>query len=333
MNAGRVAAACSVAALVGMLVWAVPAGAYTSQAFAKPGRLTQIASGDGEGKVLATLRLTGLTVGEVRNIRSEIVVGDSKAGGAPGRVAVIHKITCQPSGGATLPDMRIVSSRNLLAGAGDVRLILRLLITAAHAGDFECLLRAYTLDGLSLGDESAALRSGFVADIDGGHPHAGTAQRFVMSPDSHNTASLLGIDTPGKQLNHLYGYTPPPGATSFIAVGDFLATSCYGSGGNACPAGTYPASGTAQVYSRIVATPSLPAPGCVLQATIPTTVAVSRYVHHLRISHTLNVTLPATGCGTWTINIFAKDNGGTLPFVVHLDGRYSVVYARPALSN
>jgi hypothetical protein len=320
---------CGALALLGTLLAVPVAHADTVPADPVPSRLRQHAGGD--GKVWATLPLPGLAAGEVRNIHSEIVVGDSRADGSPARVAVIHRITCQRVGGATIPDMSIVSSRNLLPGAGKVTLMLRLLVTAPHAGDFECRLRAYTLDGLSIGDETAMLYSGFVRDLDGPLDPAGSAQIIPRNPDKRNHESFFDLDAPGKQLNHLYGYTPPAGATSFVAVGDLLVTSCYGNGGNACPIRSYPpVSGTARVYSRVVATPSSDAPGCVSQASAPTTAGVSGPVHHFRKSHTLTVTLPATGCGTWTINIFARDDGGTLPFVVHLDGGYTVTYARPA---
>jgi hypothetical protein len=316
-----------VAALALAVVPVTLARAYVSVAYVTPTTMTD--NSTGEGSVRATLGLGNMTTGEVHNLRSEIVVGNPRANGSPARVAVGHKITCQPVGGSTITNGgEIWNGQNLLANTADVTLTVRMLFIAPAAGYYECLLRAYLNDGLSPGDETASLKSGFIGDVDGAISPSASKQRIAATSEN----IFMGLGSSGQQINHLTNYSPPAGATSFDAVGDLYVTSCYGTdpGGSHCPAGTYPSSGTAQVYSRVVATPGSTASGCVAQATAPTTVPVTSSVHHYRILHKEIVTLPSSGCGTWTINIFARDGGGTLPFVVNTKQPYTVTYARPS---
>lgn len=311
------------------LISASPAHAYVKIAHVTP--TTMVESPGGEGSVRATLRLGTVAAGVSHNLRSEVVVGNGRNDGAPSRVAVGHKVTCQPVGGTTLPNTstqhgHVWSGQNLLAGAADVRLIVRMLFKPAVTGEYECLLRVYLNDGLAAGYETASLRSGFIADIDGPIGPTGVAQ--VFGP---RTSTFFAVGGAGKQLHKVVGYAPAPGATSFLATADIYATSCYGDGGNACPDGNYPSNGTAVVRYRMVATPTSTAPGCVAQATPPATVDVSGALHHKRIHQQLTVTLPASGCGTWTVNAFVRADGGTLPFVIHGDP-YSLTYVRPPVS-
>jgi len=306
------------------LLATTPANAYVKVAYATATTMSE--SPGGEGNIRATLHLGTVTAGTSRNLRSDVVVGNGRADGAPGKIAVGHKITCQPVGGATLSGGQVWSGQNLLPGGADVKLSVRLLFTPAVTGDYDCLLRVYINNGLSVGLETASLRSGFIGDIDGAIGPAGVAQRF---PSAANT--FFSIGGAGKQLNAVTGYAPLPGATSFLATADLYATSCYGNGGNACPTAGYPTSGTAMVRYRMVATPTSTAAGCVAQATESATVPVSRDTHHQRISQQLTVTQPASGCGTWTVNAYVQANGGTLPFVIH-GGPYSLTYVRPPVA-
>jgi hypothetical protein len=204
-------------------------------------------------------------------------------------------------------------------------MMVRMLFIAPAAGNYICYLRIYVADGLSAGFESAALTSGFIGDIDGPHAPGGAGQTLVA------TNQYVALTSPGVQMNVLDPYTPLAGATSFLVVGDLEVTSCYGNGNPTCPAGTYPATGTAQVYSRVVATPSSTAAGCTAQASTPIVTGVSYAVHHYRIANSVSVNLPSSGCGTWRIDIFTKpDSGGTLSYEAEA-GPYSATYARPAL--
>lgn len=317
-----------VSALAGILLIPLlattPANAYVKVAYATPTTISE--SPGGEGEVRATLHLGAVTAGTSHNLRSDVVVGNGRAGGAPGRIAVGHKITCQPVGGATLSGGQVWSGQNLLPGGADVTLSVRLLFTPTVTGNYDCLLRVYINNGLSAGYETATLRSGFVGDIDGAIGPAGVAQRFPSASNAY-----FSVGGAGKQLDAVTGYAPRPGATSFLATADLYATSCYGNGGNACPTANYPANGTAMVRYRVVATPTSTAAGCVAQATASATVAVSRDLHHQRISQQLTVTQPAGGCGTWTVNAYVQANGGTLPFVIH-GGPYSLTYVRPPVA-
>ncbi|RSM80551.1 hypothetical protein DL991_10575 [Amycolatopsis sp. WAC 01375] len=322
----------TLSALLLVPVLAGTAHAYDKIAEAAP--VTMVESPGGEGEVRARLVLGTVTAGTSHNLRSEIEVGDGRVDGAVSAIAIGHKITCQPVGGTTLPNTaaqhgQIWSGQNLLHG-GRVTLVVRMLFKPATTGNYECLLRAYVLNGYAAGQpgqpgrETARLYSGFIGDIDGAIGPEGFAQTFGSSQNT-----FLGMDAPGKQVNPV-DYIPLPGATRFLATADLFATSCYGEGGNACPDGTtYPGkANTAMVRFRTVATPSSAAPGCVAQATPSETAAVSGNLHHLRLLGQLTVTQPASGCGTWRINAFVQDNGGTLPFVIH-GNPYSVTYARP----
>ena len=316
----------TVAVVAALLV--VPGGAahaYVTQVHVTPTTITD--GGTGEGSIAATLRLT-MQSGEARNLRGELVMGDARADGQPSPVAAAQKITCEPVGGGTLPGGEIWNTRNLLAGDPDVTLMTRLLFVAPSAGSYDCHLRVYLNDGYAVGRETAAMRGGFLGDIDGAIPAARTAQLIRSGPGD----AFFELDAPVRQLHHVAGYTPPPGATSFRVVGDIQTTSCYGDGGNACPRRTYPPSGTAaRVYTRVAATPSVTSAQCTSQASAAKSVTVTKGVHHLRVHNELTVTLPSSGCGTWTLNVVARDDGGSLPFVVHTgSGPYTVVYARPA---
>lgn len=297
--------------------------AYDRVADAKPTTMVESPAGS-EGSVRATLALGAVAAGTSLNLRSEIVVGDGRNDGAPSRVAVGHKITCQAVGGTTLAGGQIWSGQNLLENQQNVKLVVRMVFTPTTTGNYECLLRAYLNDGLAPGRETADLVSGFIADIDG--PVAPVVQTFGSNSNTH-----IALDAPGKQV-HAVNYQPASGATSFLATTDVYVTSCYGGGGNACGPGTYPATGTAQVRFRTVATPSSTAPGCTAQASPSTTTPVTNRVHHQRILGQLNVTQPASGCGTWQVNAFVEDNGGTLPFVVH-GNPYGVTYVRPPVQS
>jgi hypothetical protein len=308
------------------LLSAPTAHAYVKIAYATP--VTMSESPGGEGEVRARLQLGTVPAGTSHNLRSEVVVGNGRNDGAPSRIAVGHKITCQAVGGTTLPNTasqhgQVWSGQNLLEGAPDVKLTVRMLFRPAVTGNYECLLRVYLNNGLADGYETASLRSGFVADIDGPIGPAGVAQTFGSAGSQY-----FAVGGAGKQLLAVPAYAPLPGATSFLATSDVYATSCYGGGGNACPDGSYPATGTATVRYRIVATPSSTAAGCVAQASPSALVDVDRYVHHRRISHQLTVTQPAGGCGTWQVNAYVQSGGGNLPFVIH-GNPYSVTYLRP----
>ncbi|WP_405063305.1 hypothetical protein OG474_17160 [Kribbella sp. NBC_01505] len=296
--------------------------AYERVAYAKPTTMVE-SPDDPVGSVRATLALGTVAAGTSLNLSSELVVGDGRADGAPSRVAVGHKITCQEVGGTTLADGQIWSGQNLLANQQNQKLVVRMLFTPATTGNYECLLRAYLNSGLVPGRETARLVSGFVAVIDS--PAGPVAQSFGPSSNTH-----IALDVPGLQL-HPVDYQPLPGATSFLAITDVYVTSCYSGGGDACGAGSYPASGTARVRFRTVATPSSTAPGCTVQASPFTTTAVTHSVHHRRILGQLTVTQPAAGCGTWRITAFAEDADGTLPFVIH-GIHHGVTYARPPSS-
>jgi hypothetical protein len=305
------------------------AHAYDLIATATPVTMTDAPSG--EGAVRATLRLGVVAAGSYRNLRSEIVVGNAKADGAPGKVAIGHKVTCQPVGGSTLPNTieqqaQIWNSQNLLPGDQDRKMTVRMLFRPAVTDEYECLLRVYVNNGLSTGAETAGLRSGFLGQIDGTVGPEGVAQVFGPAGES-----FFAVGGAGRQLHAVDAYTPAPGATSFLATSDVYTTSCYGNGGNACPRDDYPTSGTAKVRHRLVATPSSTAPGCTAQATPSETTDVTKDVHHLRIPQALTVTQPASGCGTWRVNAFVQANGGTLPFVVH-GALYSVTYVRPPVA-
>lgn len=321
---------CATALLVSALFPTMPVHAYTSTSYASA---TAMRDSDPYDMVRAILPLPGMAAGEVHNFRSEIVAGNSRAddggGFQPARVALSTKMTCGPTDGTT--QTKIQNTQNLLANASDTKVILRVLFTAPTAGDYECQLRVNVLDGLSLGVEQADLRSTtFVGDINGPIGPAGTAQVISHDPDERNTNSYLALGAPGLPLNRLTDYAPPAGATAFDAIADYEVTSCYSGSTKSCPALTYPAQGTARVYHRIVATPSSTASGCVAQASTPTTVGVSHELHHYRINEKIRVTLPSSGCGTWVINLYVRDDGGTLPFVVNTYSPYTVTYARPA---
>ncbi|MFC9688681.1 hypothetical protein ACFTSF_09080 [Kribbella sp. NPDC056951] len=312
-----------VGALVLMPLVPGTAHAYDRVAYATPTTMVESPKGS-EGSVRATLALGTVAAGTSHNLRSEVVVGDGRNDGALSRVAVGHKITCQAVGGTTLAGGQIWSGQNLLENQQNVKLAVRMVFTPATTGNYQCLLRVYLNDGLASGRETAKLVSGFIADIDG--PIAPVVQTFGANSNTH-----FALDAPGKQL-HPVTYQPLPGATSFLATTDVYVTSCYGTGGNACGPGSYPASGTARVRFRTVATPSSTAPGCVAQASPSTTTPVSNRVHHLRILGQLTVAQPAGGCGTWRVNAFAEDNGGTLPFVIH-GTPYGVTYVRPPVQS
>jgi hypothetical protein len=299
---------------------AAPAGADETVVTVGPLTVTELTGG--EGHVLARLRLGTVAAGVSHNLRSEIVVGDGRADGAPSRVAVGHKITCQPVGGTTLSRGQVWNGQNILANAPDSRLSVRMLFTPAVTGEYECLLRVYLNNGLAIGYETAELRTGFLADVDGPVGPAAVAQVYGSA------TTFFALGSPGQQSQHVSGYRPLAGARSFFAVGDMYVTSCYGTGGNACPAGTYPTAGAALVRHRLVATPSVLGGGCVAQATPSTYVSVSRWVHHQRISQELTVSMPAGGCGTWTVNTYVQSSGGELPFVIH-GSPYSLTYVRP----
>jgi hypothetical protein len=317
-------------AVLGLLllpfVHATPAYAYDLIANATP--VTMVDSPAGEGTVRATLRLGVVTAGTYRNLRSEIVVGNARAANAPGKVAIGHKITCQRVGGSTLPNTamqqaHIWNSQNLLPGDSDKKMVIRMLFKPAVTGEYDCLLRAYINDGLSSGAETASLRSGFVGQIDGTIGPEAVAQVFGPVGESFFT-----VGGAGRQLHAVDAYVPAPEATSFLATADVYATSCYGTGGNACPQGNYPTSGTAKVRHRLVATPSSTASGCITQMTPSETTDVTKDVHHLRIMQEITVTQPTNGCGTWRVNAFVQADGGNLPFVIH-GAPYSATYVRP----
>lgn len=296
-----------------------PAQAYVDQAFVEPVTLVDTQS---TGVNRATLRLAGLAAGEARNLRSEISVGDGRADGSASRIAIGQRIVCVPVGGTSAAG-QIANSRNLLADLAFETLVVRFLFVAPTAGDYDCHLRAYVNDGLALGRETARLRSGFLGDIRGTIAPGTHAQILNGAPDTVLSGGA------GAQL-HAVTYTPPAGTTSFQVTGDIYVSSCY-DGPTTCGDGRFPdPPGTSRVYSRVVATPSSTAPGCASVASPARTVSVSNYVHHLRIMHQSSVTVPSAGCGSWRLNLFARDEGGTLPFVVHTASQYSVVYASPA---
>jgi hypothetical protein len=313
-----------VAAAALLIVPGSPAQAYVSQVDVSPTTITD--SSTGEGSIAATMHLS-MQAGEARNLRAELVMGNARAEGQPSPVAAAQKITCEPAGGATLPGEQIWNTRNLLADEPDVTLMTRMLFVAPAAGSYDCHLRVYLNNELSHGRETAAMRGGFLGDVSGAIPADRTARLIRSGSD----ATYFALGAPVRQLHHVAGYTPPVGATSFRVVGDLQTSSCYGNGGNACPTATYPAGAAAKIYTRVVATPSIPSASCTSQASAPRSVTVSKQVHHLRIHNELLVTLPSSGCGTWTLNVVARDDGGSLPFVVHTgDGPYTTVYARPA---
>lgn len=277
----------------------------------------------------ATLPLGAMLAGEARNLRAELVMGSPSSDSEGDGVALGQQIRCQHADGSALPvPQQVWNTRNLWAADGTVTLMARMLFIAPAAGSYRCQLFVYLLEGYGAGAESAAMLGGFIGDIDG--PINGPTKQLIASaqPDL-----FFPLDGASRQLHHVTDYTPPAGATSFKAVGELAVSSCYGTGGNACQqfGNSFPGKdgNSAQVYGRIAATPSSSAPGCVAQASSPRTVGVSGRTHHLRIPHELIVTLPASGCGTWTINLVARDNGGTLPFVAHVKEYYSTVYARP----
>lgn len=277
----------------------------------------------------ATLPLGAMLAGEARNLRAELVMGSPSSDSAGEAVATGQQIRCQHADGSALPEpQQVWNTRNLWEADGTITLMARMLFIAPAAGSYRCQLFVYLLEGYGAGAESAAMLGGFIGDIDG--PIHEPTQQLIRSglPDP-----FFPLGGASQQLHHLTGYLPPAGATSFKAVGELAVTSCYDTGGNACRqhGSSFPGrdGNAAQVYSRIAATPSSSAPGCVAQASPPRTVAVSGRTHHLRIPHDLIVTLPASGCGTWTVNLVARDNGGTLPFVAHVMDYYSTVYARP----
>ena len=299
---------------------ASPAGAYVAQDFVEPATLVDT---DGEGIVRASLRLS-MAAGEARNLRGEVLVGNGRDDGQPQRVAVGQKIKCYAAGTTTLVG-QIWNSRNLLADLQYETLMARFLFVAPAAGDFDCQMLVYLNDGLAPGRETARLSSGFLGDIWGPMPAGTYVQLLTGAPDT-----VLQRGGAGRQL-HALTFTPPAGTTTFQVTGDIYVSSCYGGPGT-CPSGqTYPpAPGTAQVYSRVVATPTSTAPGCAGVASPATVSPVTSGVHHLRIHPQTTVTLPATGGGSWRLNLFAREDGGSLPFVVHTAGPYTAVYARVA---
>lgn len=314
-----VALALAAGTLLGV-VPSAPASAYVAQADVTPVTLTDTQS---QSVNRATLRLS-MTAGEARNLRSEIVVGNGRADGNPSRIAIGQRIVCLPVGGSAAAG-QIANSRNLLNDLAYETLLVRFLFIAPATGDYDCHLRAYINDGLANGAETARLSSGFLGDIRGTIP-AGTYAQIV-----NGSADTVLRDGAGAQL-HAVTYTPPAGTTSFQVTGDIYVSSCYRtptSTPGTCGEGDWPLSpGNSRVYSRVVATPSSTAPGCVSVASPARTVSVSASVHHLRIPHQSTVTLPATGCGSWRLNLYARDDNGYLPFVVHTDSNYSVVYAQ-----
>lgn len=323
------------AGILGVLLFpflqATPAYAYDLIANATPVTMVESSDGDDPAEVRARLNLGVVTAGTYRNLRGQIVVGNARANNVSARIAIGHKITCQPVGGSTLPNTAtqqafIWNSRNMLPDDTDKTMVVRMLFRPAVTGEYECLLRVYVNDGLSQGRETASLRSGFLGQINGTIGPDGVAQVFGPS-----NSTFFALGAAGKQLQAVDAYTPLPDATSFLATSDVYATSCYGNGGNACPTSSYPTTGTAQVRHRIVATPSSASPGCVTQSSPSDTTAVTRDVHHLRIMQQLTVTLPATGCGTWRVNAFVQADGGNLPFVIH-GGPYAGTYVRPPVT-
>jgi hypothetical protein len=210
---------------------------------------------------------------------------------------------------------------------GDVTLMVRMLFIAPAAGSYDCDLRVYLNDGYATGRETVAMKGGFIGDIDGALTGVAQRLREQTPPETH----YFPLDGASSQLYHL-SYTPPPGRTSFRVVGDLQATSCYGDGGTTCSpwGGPFGTTGSARVYSRVVATPGVTTGGCAGVASAEKTTTVSVQTHHLRIHHEITVSQPASGCGTWTLNLVARDNGGQLPFVASIGAPYTVVYARPA---
>jgi hypothetical protein len=314
-----VAVAVAAGSLFG-LTPASPASAYVAQDFVEP---VTLVDSNGENTIHASLRLR-MAAGEARNLRGEIVIGDGRDDGQPQRVAIGQKIMCYRAGTTTLVD-QIWNSQNLLADLRYETMVARFLFIAPTAGDYDCHMRVYINDGLAPGRETARLRSGFLGDIWGPMPAGTYAQLLAGARDT-----VLQRSGAGQHL-HALTYTPPAGTTTFQVTGDIYVSSCY-DGPGTCPSGqTYPPRpGTAQVYSRVVATPSSTSPGCSDVASPATVSPVTSDVHHLRIRHQATVTLPATGCGSWRLSLFARENGGSLPFVVHTFRQYSVVYARVA---
>ncbi len=298
------------AVILPLLLLAAPAVAYTQLVNAVPTTMTELPAGQ-EGTVRAVMRLSGLAAGEVHNLRSEITVGYPN-----GRIAVGHKITCQPVGGST--QQQVWSGRNLLVGETSVTLVVRMLFIAPAPGDYDCYLRAY-VQTLGTTPAQASLRSGFIGDIRGAI--AGPVAQLI-SDESSNRFFDNGSS---QQFNIIPAYQPPDWATSLNVVGDVYITSCYGTGGNACPPGSYPASGSAVAYTRVVATPS--SASCAAVASPPITSTVSSQIHHLRVNQQISVpTSPA--CGTWRINIYTRHVDG-LPFVVNTEGPYTYTYVTP----
>jgi hypothetical protein len=295
------------AVAVQVLLVATPARAYTQIVYAIPTTMTELPAGQ-EGTVRAVLRLSGLDAGEVHNLRSEITVGYPN-----GRIAVGHKITCAPVGGSTV--QQVWNGRNLLVGETSVTLMARMLFIAPAAGDYDCYLRAY-VQTLSPTPAQARLLSGFIGDIRGAI--SGPVAQLI----SNESVNRFFDGGSSQQFNIISGYQPAAGATTLNVVGDVYLTSCYSTGGNACPAGDYPPSGSAIAYTRVVATPA--SPSCAAVASTPITSTVSSEVHHLRVNQQISVPT-SDGCGTWTIDLYARHAGG-LPFVVNTSGPYTYTY-------
>lgn len=322
LQATAVAAATIVAVLPG-----TSAQAYVAKVDVNP--TTIVAYDPTRYSVAATLPLGAMSAGEARNLRAELVMGDPSSDSEGDAVATGQQIRCQHADGSALATpQQVWNTRNLWASDGTITLMARMLFIAPAAGSYRCQLVVYLLEGYGQGAESAAMLGGFLGDIDG--PINEPTKQLISSPLADPFFPLGGAS---QQLHHVTGYLPAAGATSFKVVGELAVSSCYGAGGNACQqhGSSFPGrdGNSAQVYGRVAATPSSSAPGCVSQASSPRTVEVSGRTHHLRIPHELIVTVPTSGCGTWTLNLVARDNGGTLPFVAHVNGYYSTVYARP----
>lgn len=310
---------------LGVLVPGSPAQAYVTTVSVTPTTITD--SAGGPGSIAATLRLS-MRAGEARNLRAELVLGNPQADGRPNGVAAAQRIACRVAGAPyAQTDPQIWNTRNVWPADGDTTLMVRMLFIAPATATYDCDLRVYLNDNYAPGRETVAMKGGFIGDIDGAL--SGVAQRLrdTASP----TTRYFPLGGASSQLYHL-SYAPPAGTTSFRVIGDLQTTSCYGTGGNTCAqwGGPFPTAGSARVYSRVVATPSVTTGGCASVASTPKTTTVTIPTHHLRIHHEITVGQPAAGCGTWTLDLVARDDGGQLPFVANIGDPYTVVYARPS---
>lgn len=303
-----------------------PASAYVRVANAQP---TTMGSnwGDPEGTVRAVLPMGEVRAGQTRNLRSEIVVGEGRSAGVLKKVMIGHKITCQPVGGSTLPNSLsqhgfIWSGQNLAPGGADLTLVVRFLFTPAQTGNYECLLRAYVQDFDANPDTlaTAKLRSGFIGDVDGDNPTSTVSDRFMTD---RSYIPIGAARTAAQTIN----YTPVAGATSFFAFGDLYVTTCYnGPIQGRCGDAAWPL-GTARVSYQLVATPEHTTSGCVTQSTPVSQTDVNYVTHHQRLFQKLTVTVPAGGCGVWTIRKMVGSAGGDNPFELE-SGSYNTLFAR-----